>query len=170
MMHIPLGDFTSGGLLQPPFPVRDQWVMPDICYEDLFGEEIAAQLAHAAAGKPQPTILLNVSNIGWFGNTIAVPQHLQISQMRALESGRPMLRATNTGATAIIDPKGRIVARLEPFTRGALSASVQGYHGLTPYTCYGNTPLVVLLVGLLAGACLAGVSTRNNPHGAGKNR
>ncbi len=171
MMHIPLGDFTSGGLLQPPFPVRDQWVMPNICYEDLFGEEIAAQIAHAAAaGKPQPTILLNVSNIGWFGNTIAVPQHLQISQMRALETGRPMLRATNTGATAIIDPKGRIVARLAPFTRGALSASVQGYHGLTPYARYGNTPLVVLLIGLLAGACLAGVSTRHNPHGAGKNR
>ena len=168
MMRIPLGDFTRGSVLQAPFPVRGQWVMPNICYEDLFGEEIAAELAHAAAaGLPAASILLNVSNIAWFGDTIALPQHLQISQMRALETGRPMLRATNTGATAVIDPKGRVSAQLPPFKRGVLSASVQGYRGLTPYCRYGNTPLVALMILLLAGAWLAG---RRNPHGAGKNR
>jgi len=164
MMQIPLGDFTRGALLQPPFAVRDQWVLPNICYEDLFGEEIAAQLA---AGQPQPTILLNLSNIAWFGDSIAVPQHLQISQMRALETGRPMLRATNTGATAVIDPHGQVVAQLPPFARGTLAATVQGYRGLTPYSRFGNAPAVGLALLMLAGAWFA---SRRNPPVAGKNR
>jgi apolipoprotein N-acyltransferase len=143
MMRIPLGDFTRGALLQQPFAVRDQWVLPNICYEDLFGEEIAAQLAAGGSpAMPQATILLNLSNIAWFGDSIALPQHLQISQMRSLETGRPMLRATNTGATAIIDPKGRVTTQLPPFTRGTLSAQVQGYEGLTPYSRYGNIPAI----------------------------
>jgi apolipoprotein N-acyltransferase len=143
MMHIPLGDFTRGGAVQAPFPVKDQWVLPNICYEDLFGEEIADQLAASYfSGGPQATILLNMSNIAWFGNSIALPQHLQISQMRALETGRPMLRATNSGATAVIDPKGKVVAQLTPFTRGSLAATVQGYTGWTPYILAGNTLVV----------------------------
>jgi apolipoprotein N-acyltransferase len=149
MMNVPLGDFTRGDLLQQPFAVKDQWVMPNICYEDLFGEEIADQLAAAIYnGKPQPTILLNMSNIAWFGDTIALPQHLQISQMRALETRRPMLRATNSGATAIIEPTGSVGELLQPYTRGSLNAVVQGYRGWTPYILYGNT-LVVILAFLL---------------------
>jgi apolipoprotein N-acyltransferase len=149
MMHIPLGDMTRGAPLQPPFAVKDQWIMPNICYEDLFGEEIAAQLAAAwFHGKPPASILLNISNIAWFGDTIALPQHLQISQMRALESGRPMLRATNTGATAVIDPKGVISAELQPYTSGVLIAQVQGYEGWTPYMLAGNK--LILAIALLA--------------------
>jgi apolipoprotein N-acyltransferase len=145
MMHIPLGDFTRGAAVQAPFPVKDQWVMPNICYEDLFGEEIAKQLgASFRSGGPQATLLLNVSNIAWFGDSIALPQHLQISQMRALETGRPMLRATNTGATAIIDSKGAVAAQLPPFTRGTLSSAVQGYSGWTPYILYRNTLAITL--------------------------
>jgi apolipoprotein N-acyltransferase len=152
-MHIPLGDMTRGALLQRPFAVKDQWVMPNICYEDLFGEEIAAQLRDAYGnGLPPATILLNVSNIAWFGDSTALPQHLQISQMRTLESGRPMLRATNTGATAIIDAKGRIVAQLPPFTRGTLAAQVQGYAGWTPYILVGNRLIVILALLALASA------------------
>ena len=152
MMHIPLGDQARGALLQPPFAVKDQWVMPNICYEDLFGEEIAAQLAASYfSGTPQATILLNLSNIAWFGDTVVVPQHLQISQMRALETGRPMLRATNTGATAVIDPKGKVIAQLQPFERAVLTATVQGYRGTTPYILFGNT-LIVVLSGLMLGA------------------
>jgi apolipoprotein N-acyltransferase len=171
MMQIPLGDFTRGALLQPPFAVKDQWILPNICYEDLFGEEIAAQLAAAASsGTPQATILLNASNIGWFGDSIAVPQHLQISQMRALETGRPMLRATNTGATAVIDPKGEVIAGLPPFKQGSLAATVQGYTGLTPYSRYGNLPVVGIAFLLLGAAWLGGRGGRNNPHNAIKNR
>lgn len=151
MMKIPLGDFSRGAVLQAPYQVKDQWVMPNICYEDLFGEEIAEQLADAYfSGTPQATILLNMSNIAWFGDSIALPQHLQISQMRALETGRPMLRATNSGTTAVIDPKGKVVAQLAPFTRGTLAATVQGYTGWTPYILAGNS-LVVLPAFLILG-------------------
>ncbi len=139
MMQIPLGDFGRGDLQQAAFAVKDQWVLPNICYEDLFGEEIAAQLAASAdRGAPVASLLLNVSNIAWFGDTIALPQHLQISQMRSLETGRPMLRATNTGMTAVINERGQVAASLPPFTRGTLEARVQGTQGLTPYVRLGN--------------------------------
>jgi apolipoprotein N-acyltransferase len=155
LMHIPLGDLTRGAVLQPPFAVRDQWVLPNICYEDLFGEEIAAQIrARSERGLPMPTMLLNISNIAWFGDSIALPQHLQISQMRTLETGRPMLRATNTGATAVIGAHGQIQAELKPFTRAVLSASVQGYGGLTPFIRFGNTSIVLLGALLIGIGCL----------------
>ena len=111
MMNIPLGDFNRGALAAPSFAVQGQRVAPNICYEDLFGEELAARFADPAAA---PTILANVSNIGWFGDTIAVAQHLHISRMRALEFQRPMLRATNTGATAVIDHRGVVAHALPP--------------------------------------------------------
>jgi apolipoprotein N-acyltransferase len=130
MMDIPLGDFERGPLVAPSFGVRGERVAPNICYEDLFGEELAARFADAASA---PTMLANLSNIGWFGDTIAIPQHLQISRLRALELQRPMLRATNTGATVVIDHRGRVSAQLEPHTRGVLQAQVQGREGLTPF-------------------------------------
>lgn len=148
LMRIPLGDFTRGEALQKPFRIKDQWILPNICYEDIFGEEIAAQIRNEYnAGTPTPTILLNISNIAWFGDTIALPQHLQISRMRSLETGRPMLRATNTGATAIIGPKGDIIAQLPAYTRGTLDLAVQGMRGATPYIRFGN--ILILLVTIL---------------------
>ncbi len=152
LMQMPLGDFGRGDLIQPPFAVKDQAVLPNICYEDLFGEEIAAQIAAAAdRGAPVASILLNISNIAWFGDTIALPQHLQVSRLRSLETGRPMLRATNTGATAVIDARGQVSALLPPFTEGTLAATVQGMQGLTPYVRFGN----VLPVGLAFAILLA---------------
>lgn len=152
LMHIPLGDMTRGAPVQSPMGVKDQWILPNICYEDLFGEEIAGQLRDAyRAGQPQASVLLNLSNIAWFGNSIALPQHLQISQMRTLETGRPMLRATNTGATAVILPGGA-TSELPPYTRGVLAGQVQGYGGQTPYILLGNKLIVgiALLMLLLA--------------------
>lgn len=154
MMHMPLGDFSRGVVQQPPLAVGDQFVLPNICYEDLFGEEIASQLA---SSRTPATLLLNVSNIAWFGNSIALPQHLQISQMRSLETGRPMLRATNTGATAVIDQKGRVVTQLAPLTEGVLTTRVQGYRGSTPYILLGNSAVVALALLML---CTAGVLRR----------
>lgn len=150
MMQIPLGDMTRGSLEQSPFAVRDQWVMPNICYEDLFGEEIAQQISNNAAQGVEPTMLLNMSNIAWFSDSIAIPQHLQISQMRALETGRPMLRSTNTGATAIIDAHGKVQAVLPAYTQDVLSGSVQGYSGLTPYIRFGNLPAILLALAMIA--------------------
>ena len=130
LMNIPLGDFRRGPLSAPSFALRGQRVAPNICYEDLFGEELAVRFADPAQA---PTILANVSNIGWFGDSMAVPQHLNISRVRSLELQRPMLRATNTGATAVIDHRGVVTAALPPFSRGVLVATVQGRQGLTPF-------------------------------------
>jgi apolipoprotein N-acyltransferase len=157
MLNIPLNDANRGGALQAPFAVKDQLVLPNICYEDVFGEEIAYQLRNAA--RPA-TMLLNVSNLSWYGQSTAVPQHLQISRMRTLETGRPMLRATNDGATAVIDHRGRIAQVLPFYKEGVLTASVRGTTGMTPYIRFGN----VLFLGLgllgLAGAWLAGRGRR----------
>jgi len=140
-MNIPLGDFARGSTHQAPFEIAGQRVAVNICYEDLFGEEITRSLH----GERPATILLNLSNIAWFGDSIALPQHLQAAQMRALESGRPMLRATNTGMTAVIDPHGKVTATLPPFTQGSLNATVQGHVGLTPYARRGNWPMLGLI-------------------------
>ena len=109
LMNIPLGDFNRGPLGRAVVRRRHGSASrANICYEDLFGEELAARFEDPANA---PTIFANISNIGWFGDTIAVAQHLQISRMRTLEFQRPMLRATNTGATVVIDhtrPRDRV--------------------------------------------------------------
>src|SRR5260221_3023469 len=110
---IPLSDFSLGSKNPKPLALAGQRVAPNICWEDAFGEEIIRQL-------PEATLLVNVSNVAWFGDSLAPAQHLQISRIRALEAGRAMLRATNTGVTAIIDPRGKVVARLPQFTEGIL--------------------------------------------------
>ncbi len=130
LMNIPLGDFKRGDLGQASFEWQGERLAPNICYEDLFGEELGARFADPARA---PTMFVNVSNIAWFGHTVAIDQHLHISRMRALEFGRPMVRATNTGATAVIDAQGRVIAMLPPHTRGTLEAQVQGAEGMTVY-------------------------------------
>jgi len=142
-MHIPLGDFDRGFLGQAPFSLRDQHVAPDICYEDIFGEEIIQQVRPDDGGTPGATVLINVSNLAWFGDTWALRQHLQIARVRAMETGRPMLRATNTGATAAIDPNGTLRALLPTMEAGVLDIEVQGMQGLTPYTRWGNLPVLL---------------------------
>jgi apolipoprotein N-acyltransferase len=160
MMNIPLGDFARGPAVPPSFPFAGQRIGPNICYEDLFGEELARRFGDDATA---PTLLANLSNIGWFGDTIAIAQHLNISRLRSLELQRPMLRATNTGATAAIDHRGRVLAQLAPFTRGALQAEVEGREGLTPYarwaSAFGLWPLAA--VALLA-AGLAAIGARGS--------
>jgi apolipoprotein N-acyltransferase len=140
---IPMADFSLGTDHPKPLGLAGQRVAPNICWEDAFGEEIIRQL-------PEATLLVNVSNVAWFGDSLAPSQHLQISRMRAVETGRYMLRATNTGITAIIDARGEILARLPQFTEGILSGEAQGYAGATPYVRWGNLPVVVACFALLA--------------------
>jgi apolipoprotein N-acyltransferase len=151
MMNIPLGDFNRGLLVAPSFAWKGERIGPNICYEDLFGEELAARYGE---GGDAPTILANLSNIGWFGETSAVAQHLQISRMRTLELQRPMLRATNTGATVVIDHQGRVTHALAPHTRGVLDATVQGRQGLTPFVrwaaAFGLWPPALLAMAIVA--------------------
>ncbi|HEY5292747.1 MAG TPA: apolipoprotein N-acyltransferase [Burkholderiales bacterium] len=137
ILQIPLSDFSRGGITQPPLALAGQKVAVNICYEDAFGEEIIRFL-------PEATLLVNASNVAWFGDSLAPHQHLQIAQLRALETGRFMLRATNTGMTAIIDHHGNIAAALPAFTRGVLKGVAQGRGGATPYVRWGNAPVLVL--------------------------
>jgi apolipoprotein N-acyltransferase len=145
MMQIPLGDFTRGPLGQAPMNIVGQRVAVNICYEDVFGEE----LIHAL---PTATLMVNASNDAWFGTSLAPWQHMQIGQMRALETGRVWLRANNTGITAIIDERGRVVSHLQPFTQGVLVGKAQGRQGTTPYARWGNHALLGLCLTSLAWA------------------
>ncbi len=140
LLNIPMSNFSPGAAVQLPLMLAGQKIAVNICYEDVFGEEIIRAL-------PEASLLVNLSNTAWFGDSLAQPQHLQIAQMRALETGRPILRATNTGMTAIVSPHGRIERVLPPFSEGALVGEVSGYTGATPYVRWGNAA-VLLLAGL----------------------
>ncbi len=149
LMQMPIGDQERGGDDQVPMELAGQRIAVNICYEDLFGDVI-----RRAWHDPQrePTMMLNLSNLAWFDDSIALPQHLQISRMRALETQHPMLRATNTGATAVVDDRAVVTAQLPFATAAALDARVQGMRGETPFLRFGNAPAVVvaLLLGLAA--------------------
>ena len=154
-MNIPLGDFDRGALRQPSFAWQGQRLAPNICYEDVFGEELAARFLDAAAA---PTAFVNLSNIAWFGASNAIAQHLAMSRMRAIEFARPMLRATNTGATAIIDASGRVTHRLPALKRAVLEGEFIGRSGITPYVRWVSRfslwPLVAACAACIV-ACLA---------------
>ncbi|MFZ5558273.1 MAG: apolipoprotein N-acyltransferase [Pseudomonadota bacterium] len=143
ILKIPLSDFSRGAAFQQPLAIAGERVAVNICYEDAFGEEIIRQL-------PDATLLANVTNVAWFGDSLALSQHLQISQARALETGRTMLRTTNTGVTALIGPDGRVRASLPKHTTGVLEARAQGYQGETPYVRWGNAAVLGLAVALIA--------------------
>jgi apolipoprotein N-acyltransferase len=100
----------------------------------------------------QATLLINVTNNAWYGNSTAPHQHLQISRMLALEAGRFMVRAANDGITAVIGPHGGVIARLPQFQQGVLRATVQPMSGLTPYAHFGNYPVVIGALGVLGWA------------------
>jgi apolipoprotein N-acyltransferase len=161
LMSIPLGDFNRGPVGAASFAFHGERIGANICYEDLFGEELAARFEDDASA---PTIFANISNIGWFGDTIAIAQHLEISRMRALEFQRPMLRATNTGATAVIDHTGRVTASLPRLTQGVLDAQVQGRTGLTPFARwaarFGLWPLLLMALAIVAVAVVRRMKVR----------
>ena len=146
-MQVPMSDFSAGHSAAP-LAVAGQHAGISICYEDAFGEESIEAL-------PEATLLVNVTNDAWFGHSIAPQQHLQMARMRALEAGRPMLRATNTGLTAVMDERGRVQSRAPQFEVYALHDTVQPMQGMTPYARFGNAALVTLIVIVIAGAAWA---------------
>lgn len=143
VLSIPLSDFSRGGAGQRPLAVAGQRVALNICYEDAYGREIARQL-------PEATLLVNVSNVAWFGDSLAPAQHLQIARMRALESGRWHLTAANTGITAAIAPDGSVRARMPQHLQGRVDAEVRGHAGATPYIGLGDWPALLLALAALA--------------------
>ena len=146
VLKIPMSDFSRGADDQPPLTAAGIPFAVAICYEDIFGEEVID-------GLPAAQALLNVSNDAWFGRSFAADQHLQASQMRALETGRWMIRSTNTGATAVVAPSGHVASRLPWFTSGTLHAEIVPMKGSTPYARWGNYAALAL-VALLAAAAL----------------
>ncbi len=137
LLSLPYEDLLAGPFRQAPLVVHGQRVGASICYEDAFGSE--RRLDEPSA------FLVNVSNDAWFGDSIAPHQHLEIGRMRALELNRPMLRAANTGITALLDHHGRIKGIIPQFTVGVLHGSVQGRSGETPYSRYGDAPVLILV-------------------------
>ncbi len=139
---IPMADFTPGNRDQPLLRAGGQPVGVSICFEAVFGSEIRLAL-------PEATWLINVSNDAWFKDSTAPHQHLQIARMRVLEIGRYMARATNTGISAIIDDRGRVVTRGAQFQAEVIRGEVQPLRGLTPYARFGDMPVVILMLVLL---------------------
>jgi apolipoprotein N-acyltransferase len=146
---IPMADFTPRGPVQPLLRAGGQPVGVSICFEAVFGSEIRRAL-------PEATWLINVSNDAWFKDSTAPHQHLQIARMRALEVGRDMARATNTGVSALIDDRGRIKARGPQFEAVVVRGEIRPHSGQTPYAQFGDAPVLSLItLALVVGLLLA---------------
>jgi apolipoprotein N-acyltransferase len=154
VLSIPLADQTPGPAFQEPFAAAGERLAVNICYEDAFGGELARRAADA-------TLLVNVTNDAWYGRSIAAEQHEQIAAMRAVETSRPMLRATNTGITSIVDHRGAEQGRLPWFTRGILEGTISGRTGTTPYVRFGDALVAALAMLVFGAAIFAARGSRN---------
>lgn len=148
-MEIPMSNFSAGRERRPIVHVGATPVGVSICYEDAFGREVRQAL-------PEAAYLVNLSNDAWFGDSLAPHQHLQIARMRALETGRPLLRATNTGISALIGPRGGIIAATGAFEEAVLSGRIQPMGGATPFVRMGNGSAVGLMLAALGLALFLG--------------
>lgn len=159
-LNMPLSDLSRGGKVQANMKVAGQKIAMNICYEDVFGEEIARN-------NKSSSIMINISNDAWYGQSYAADQHLQFSQARALETGRYMLRATNTGATAAIDQHGYVFAHAQHDIQTTLNTQAQGFTGSTPYLRWGNWPVLLLFLAysLFLVAKKVAIQNRQNKQG-----
>lgn len=144
--NVPMSDFARGKQDQAPYSIirsgKDAvHAAITICYEDVFGGELASRIHHS--NKPV-NLLINMTNLAWFGDSQAPAQQLRLSQLRSLETGLPALRATNTGITTALGPDGKVLSHLGEFTQGVLSLKIQAYSGTTPYVLWGNVPILSL--------------------------
>lgn len=153
-LDVPLSEFSAGRLSQPPLWSSGQAIGVSICYEDAFGDLIRHSL-------PTSTLLVNVSNDAWFGSSIAPHQHLEIARMRALESGRYLLRTTNTGISAVIDTQGQIVEQTPQFEVITLRTAAQPYQGTTLYVRLGDN---LIIISLFLMVVIGNVIQRFHPH------
>lgn len=137
-LDMPLSDFTAGETRFPLLVAAGYPLAASVCYEDVFGEE-------SLSGLPEAAYLVNVTNDAWFGDSIAPHQHLQMARMRALETGRWMIRATNTGVTAIIDDKGGVVKQAPLFEKTSVTGYITPMQGSTPYLIWGDRPAIIVI-------------------------
>lgn len=151
---LPMSGFSKGAVDQPLLKMRGEPLATSICYEDSFGEELIRQL-------PEATLLMNGSNNAWYGDSLAPHQHLQIAQMRAIETGRMLIRATTNGISAFVDHQGNIVAQAPQFKPSVLTHTVQPRTGTTPYVRWGNWPIISFAFLLLFGTIIYSNKTKN---------
>jgi apolipoprotein N-acyltransferase len=138
---LPMSAFSPGPAYQPPLAVAGRKAAVSVCYEDVFGDEVIHAL-------PAANLLVNGSNNAWYGDSFAPHQHLQMSRLRAVETGRPLLRATTNGISALVDAHGKVIARSPQFEKFILDGSVQPMKGATPYVRWGNMPVVSALLAI----------------------
>jgi apolipoprotein N-acyltransferase len=143
-LSIPMSNFSAGKRYQELLSTDSFIIGSSICYEDAYANEILRAL-------PAANVLVNISNDAWFGRSIAPHQHLQIARMRALETERYLLRATNTGFSAIINERGKIVVKSKQFVSEVVSGTMVPRAGLTPFARYGSTPMLLLCCCIIVG-------------------
>jgi apolipoprotein N-acyltransferase len=148
-IEIPMSDFSAGGDGKPLVTLAGQPVGVDICYEDAFAEEIIRAL-------PEATLLINASNDAWFGDSLAPHQHLEIARMRAVETRRFLVRATNTGVSAMIDERGALRGVIPQFTQAVLTDEVTPRTGMTPFAYWGHWGVVIIAAAALLIAVVTG--------------
>ncbi|HSN24047.1 MAG TPA: apolipoprotein N-acyltransferase, partial [Methylomicrobium sp.] len=154
-LAIKLGNFKPGSINQPLLKAGGYPFITSICYEDAFGDA-------GIIGLPDAAYLVNVTNDGWFGNSIEPYQHLQIARMRAMETGRFLLRSTNTGVTAVIGPDGKIISQAPLFKATVLTETITPMGGMTPYASSGDKPVILVLIILLFCMVIYGRSISNH--------
>ena len=155
LMEIRLGNFSAGTIDQPLLKVAGHNFVTSICYEDAFGEQSISNIEQAS-------FLVNVTNDGWFDGSIEPYQHMQIARMRALESGRYLLRATNTGVTGVVSEKGKIINQAPLRQRSTITSDIKPMSGLTPYARIGDKPTIIFVIFILAWIAVKKYSFSNN--------
>ncbi len=152
--RIPMSDFREGEAEKPLLRVGEHQVGVSICYEDAFGDESAQAL-------PEAAYLINVSNDAWFGDSLAPYQHLQIARMRAVETGRYMIRATNTGISALIDPQGKVLEQTGQAETAVIHSEFQPMTGMTLYAWVKDWLITLLMLMGVAAAVIYSVAIRS---------
>ena len=155
VINIPYSDLTPGPAEQPPMRLGDHTLGVSICFEDVFSREILLAL-------PAANLLVNLSNDAWFGDSTAPHQHMQIAQMRALETGRPMLRATNTGVSAFVDHRGRVIRQSRQFSTESITEMVRGRSGVTPFYYFAGAQGIIAVFILATSLLVCGIQSRRN--------
>jgi apolipoprotein N-acyltransferase len=143
LIQIPLGNFAAGGDRQTLLTAGGYPFVTTICYEDAFGELVARQIADAA-------YIVNVTNDAWFGNSSQPHQHMQMARMRALETGRYLVRVTNTGLTGFVAPDGSISTQAPLFTTSTLTDTILPMGGITPYARFGDNVVFAVLIAIVS--------------------